>query len=95
MARTEEKTMTFVKTLAVGTFLTSTLIAGSAFAKAHEQGLGKNGMFDAGAPGSSVEDTAAAVGQARSGGKAASPEPMGRPDGAGTTPTQPVRTSGN
>jgi hypothetical protein len=40
----EEQTMTFAKTLAVGTFLATTLIAGSAFAKAHDQGSGgKNG----------------------------------------------------
>lgn len=32
--------MTIVKTLAVGTFLASTLIAGSAYAKGHDNGFG-------------------------------------------------------
>jgi hypothetical protein len=32
--------MTFTKTLAVGTFLASTLIAGTALAKGHDQGFG-------------------------------------------------------
>jgi hypothetical protein len=40
MGNKGDKTMTFVKTLAVGTFLASTLIAGTAFAKGHNQGFG-------------------------------------------------------
>ena len=47
--------MTFTKTLAVGTFLASTLIAGSAFAKGHDQGAGPNGDMP-GKPGTAVHD---------------------------------------
>jgi hypothetical protein len=36
----EDLAMTFVKTLAVGTFLASTLVAGTAFAKGHNNGFG-------------------------------------------------------
>jgi hypothetical protein len=34
--------MNIVKTLAVGTFLASTLVAGTAFAKGHDQGRGND-----------------------------------------------------
>ena len=70
--------MTVTRTLALGTFLASTLLAGSAFAKAHEQGRGKNGEFNAGAPGTNPATTAAVVGFGRSGGQAATPTPSGR-----------------
>lgn len=73
--------MTSTKTLALGTFLASTLLAGSAFAKAHDQSATNGGAAASvwtTAPGEAAREETAAAAQTLGAGKGNSTNAPGR-----------------